>query len=132
MIIYNKYIPFGRFKRIAIWPVILWKTYSPYKLHYHNHEKIHLVQQFECMCIGILLSGIASLFTGFEWWYLIASYLMFYVVYVINWIVELIKMIFGADEKAYKDIWFEKEAYQNQKDKNYLKNRKPFAWLKYK
>ena len=28
-------------------------------------------------------------------------------------------------------IPFEQEAYDNEKDMNYLKNRKPYAWLKY-
>jgi len=28
-------------------------------------------------------------------------------------------------------VGFEREAYQNQADKNYLKNRKRFAWIKY-
>ena len=33
--------------------------------------------------------------------------------------------------KSYFNISFEKEAYANENDPNYLKNRKPFAFLKY-
>lgn len=32
---------------------------------------------------------------------------------------------------AYHDISFEEEAYGNEKDLNYLKTRKHYAWLKY-
>jgi len=38
----------------------------------------------------------------------------------------------GGDEiKAYLAVKFEKEAYLNQNNMNYLKERKPYAWLKY-
>lgn len=33
---------------------------------------------------------------------------------------------------GYKNISFEREAFQNEKDLNYLKNRKPYAFLKFK
>lgn len=32
---------------------------------------------------------------------------------------------------AYYDIGFEQEAYEFQKDMNYIKNRKLFSWIKY-
>lgn len=34
--------------------------------------------------------------------------------------------------KGYDNILFEKEAYSNEKDLNYLKNRKLFSFLKYR
>lgn len=33
--------------------------------------------------------------------------------------------------KAYRAISFEKEAYENESDLNYLKNRKSCQWIKY-
>ena len=45
--------------------------------------------------------------------------LFFYLVY-------LIELVF----KGYKRISFEKEAYANESNLNYLKERKCFAWLK--
>ena len=33
--------------------------------------------------------------------------------------------------KAYRSISFEQEAYDNQNNLNYLKNRKRFNWVKY-
>jgi len=36
-----------------------------------------------------------------------------------------------AIAKGYRNISFEKEAYANEKDLNYLKNRRAYAWRKY-
>jgi hypothetical protein len=44
----------------------------------------------------------------------------FYILYVIE-------LIF----KGYRNISFEKEAYQNEKNMNYVRERKLFGWLKY-
>lgn len=44
----------------------------------------------------------------------------FYVIYFFEWLF-----------KGYRKISFEKEAYKNESDLNYLKNRKFFAWAKY-
>ncbi len=44
----------------------------------------------------------------------------FYLLYLVFWIFY-----------GYKGIPFEKEAYANAKDSDYLIKRKPFAWVKY-
>lgn len=44
----------------------------------------------------------------------------FYIWYVIEWIF-----------KGYRNISFEREAYQNDKNLNYLQTRKPYSFLKY-
>lgn len=44
----------------------------------------------------------------------------FYLIYFIFW------LIYG-----YKEMPFEKEAYKNSSDENYLKNRKLYSWIKY-
>jgi hypothetical protein len=67
-----------------------------------NHEKIHWKQQIEMLIIFFYL------------WYLLEFILKF-----------LFKGL-----KAYRLINFEKEAYTNDKDLNYLNNRKPFNWIK--
>lgn len=36
-----------------------------------------------------------------------------------------------AIAKGYRNISFEKEAYANEKDLNYFKNRRAYAWRKY-
>ncbi len=65
-----------------------------------NHEKIHIEQQKELLIIG------------------------FYLWYVIEWLVRLF-----MQGNAYKNISFEKEAYTNQHNSDYLKQRKRYNWL---
>ena len=66
-----------------------------------HHESIHTAQCKELWYIGFML------------WY------------VIEWIIRLPK------GDAYRNISFEREAYDNEKNLNYLKNRKRFTFLKY-
>ncbi|MFK8281645.1 hypothetical protein [Capnocytophaga cynodegmi] len=69
-----------------------------------NHERIHLKQQKELLVIGFYL------------WYF-ADFLWKYAKHR-NW------------EKAYRNIIFEREAYANESNLEYLKNRKSFQFLK--
>lgn len=70
-----------------------------------NHESIHIMQQIELLVVG------------------------FYGLYILNYLFNL--LIYRNHEKAYMNIIFEKEAYINEDDHNYLNYRKPFSWLKY-
>ncbi|MCM2302925.1 MAG: hypothetical protein NDI80_09910 [Flavobacteriaceae bacterium] len=70
-----------------------------------NHEKIHLKQQIELLIIFFFI----SYFLEFIWNYFrFKSFMM-----------------------AYRNISFEKEAYQNDANLNYLKTRKRYSFLKY-
>jgi len=71
-----------------------------------NHEKIHIKQQAETLVIG------------------------FYALYVMYWCIALAKGLRGSE--AYHAIPFEREAYANQHDMDYLSNREPKAWKKYR
>lgn len=66
-----------------------------------NHESIHTVQMKEML------------------------YIPFYLWYVTEW---LIKLLFKGN--AYRNISFEREAYDNQYNLNYLKERKRYNWIK--
>ena len=68
-----------------------------------NHESIHWKQQLEMLII------------------------FFYLWYGIEWFIRI--FINGKD--AYYNISFEREAYSNEYDLNYIKSRKHFSWLKY-
>ena len=68
----------------------------------YNHERIHAVQQKELL------------------------YLPFFVWYVIEWLILLV--IYRDGKKAYRNIRFEKEAYNHQNDLDYLKKRKHFHY----
>ena len=68
-----------------------------------NHETIHTKQGQELLWIG------------------------FYLWYIIEYLIRLI--IYRDTKLAYKNISFEREAYQNQCDLDYLSNRKHYNWL---
>jgi hypothetical protein len=68
-----------------------------------NHEKIHWKQQLEMLVI------------------------FFYLWYLIEWGVRL----FTNPKNAYRSISFEREAYANDDNLEYLKKRKPFSWFKH-
>ncbi len=53
----------------------------------------------------------------------------FYIFYILNFIINYI--IYLNIFKAYKNIVFEKEAYANDSNLNYLKNRSIAPWLIY-
>ena len=70
-----------------------------------NHERIHNAQQREMLWV------------------------LFYIVYVVEWLIKLVK--YRNWDKAYMDISFEKEAYAYGKNLEYLSTRKHFAqWRK--
>jgi hypothetical protein len=70
-----------------------------------NHEKIHLRQQLELLVLP------------------------FYIWYLLEYLFRLIQ--FREHHLAYLNISFEREAYQNEKDLYYLKQRSFSAWLRY-
>lgn len=70
-----------------------------------RHETIHFQQQLE---LGFAL----------QW-----------VIYAFSYLYYLAKL--RDPREAYYDISFEREAYGNEADKNYLENRKRYAWVKY-
>jgi len=71
-----------------------------------DHETIHFRQYVETLIIGFLL------------------------IYVFDFIVGLIK--YKDFYKAYRQIRFEQEAYENSVYYSYLEGRKLFSWVKYR
>ncbi len=70
-----------------------------------NHERIHLRQQAELLILP------------------------FYVWYVLEYFVRL--LAYKNKKEAYRNISFEREAYANESDPDYLKHRKFWSFLKY-
>lgn len=101
IVVKNKLIPFGRFDAMAVWPFIFVKEEVSDKVI--NHERIHGRQQVEML------------------------FVLFYLWYGIEW---LLRAIFGTGI-AYRNISLEREAYLNQRNAEYLKHRKFWAWTKY-
>ena len=71
-----------------------------------NHEKIHIYQQLELLIIFFYL------------WYVVEYY---------YWYIKL-----KDKNLAYHNICFEREAYAQEQDLNYLEHRKIWSFWKYK
>jgi hypothetical protein len=102
IIIENKILPLGRYDALNLFGVIFVKNRSVMSPSLVNHEKIHSQQMRELLWV------------------------FFYITYIAEWIFRLAKYR-GNLHKAYFTISFEKEAYLNMRNPNYLKTRKPFA-----
>jgi len=105
VIVSKKLVPKG-FASITIFPFIFvaTKKLKDNKILI-NHEKIHLRQQLELLIIP------------------------FYIWYGISYAIGLLK---GKNKReAYRNIIFEREAYTEQANLEYLKHRKLFRFLKY-
>ena len=103
IVIVSKILPKG-ILGITLFPFIILKKKS-YKENQilMNHEKIHLRQQLELLVIP------------------------FYIWYLLAYLFNLMK--YKNKNKAYRNIIFEKEAYSNEADLEYLKNRKWFGFI---
>ncbi len=88
---------------ITLYPFIICKGKMEQRTR--THEIIHLYQQRELLVIG------------------------FYFLYVVFWVVELVKT--KSFDEAYRRIPFEKEAYANEENVVYPINRKAYSWLRY-
>lgn len=105
-IVVNNIIPFPGYKAINLFGVLFVRKNAKIDNITLNHEAIHTAQMKELL------------------------YIFFYLFYVIDWLIGLVVYWFDT-KRAYKEICFEKEAYQNEGNINYLKSRKPFAFIKY-
>jgi hypothetical protein len=112
IIVKNKHIPSKGYSAIMLFPFLFCKReLSEVKL---NHENIH-ARQFKYMTfIGLIFMW---LLVGLSWW-LFVSYLTFYIFYIAEYILKLIW--FRNHKKAYMSISFEKEAFNNQNNLDYL------------
>jgi len=89
---------------MALFPFILSRRSSPGKV-FLNHECIHLRQQLE---LGVLL---------------------FYFWYIVEYLVQL--AVRRDHLAAYYNISFEREAYRNERNTEYLTNRKFWSFMRY-
>jgi hypothetical protein len=90
---------------MAIFPFILLKNERlKHDKEIINHEKIHLRQQLELLILP------------------------FYILYLINYLINLIK--YKNHDLAYRKIIFEQEAYANEQNLNYLKNGSLYGWIR--
>lgn len=101
------WVPFMRVAGMALFPFILIRDKKDRNnAILINHEEIHLMQQLE---MGILL---------------------FYIFYLASYLFNLWK--YKEHYIAYRNIYFEKEAYAHEYDLDYLKTRRWWNFLKYR
>lgn len=113
---------------IALGPFVLSKK-KELSQAYKNHETIHAMQWTEITIVTcIVVLALDVLLDNSPYWYFL-SFVMYYIIYVVEWIVKTIIYLNG--KKAYRSIGFEREAYINEDDNNYIENRHIFCgWLK--
>lgn len=105
-LIATKYLIPKGYRGLAVFPFVFVKYNSDKKNEvFVNHERIHLRQQLELLVIPFFI------------WYF-TEFLVRFIQYK-NW------------DLAYRNISFEREAYANEKDLNYLKRRSFWRFLKY-
>jgi len=105
-VIYNKYLPLKGYVAINLFGfVFAHKEFKPLLKVTENHEAIHTAQMKELL------------------------FVFFYLWYGIEWVIRLIQ--YRDRKEAYLNISFEREAYKNQYDLEYLKARKKYRNLKY-
>lgn len=106
MMLVFKYLFYKNYVGLALWPFIILKDNALKEdAVLINHERIHLRQQRELWILP------------------------FYLFYFLEGIVRF--FIYFDAYKAYENISFEREAYQNETDLNYLSGRSRFVFIKY-
>ena len=101
-VIYNNIIPFPNYQCMNLFGILFARKNAKLSDSTLNHESIHTAQMKELL------------------------YIPFYLLYGLEQLVKLIKNGFKG-HSAYRDISFEKEAYNNEHDLNYLKTRQHYA-----
>ncbi|WP_179008821.1 hypothetical protein [Winogradskyella forsetii] len=106
MILISKYIVPKGYLGLTIFPFMFlkFKGLKENKVLI-NHEKIHLRQQLELLIVP------------------------FFIIYITEFFIRLIQ--YGNWYLAYRNISFEREAYKNEKDFDYLKSRPLFVFVNY-
>ncbi|MEO9512655.1 MAG: hypothetical protein ABJN84_06670 [Flavobacteriaceae bacterium] len=106
MILVFKHFFYRNYVGLSLWPFIFLKEGSLKKDEVLiNHERIHLKQQQELLIV------------------------LFYILYISEWILRTI--LYLNSYRAYQNISFEREAYANEDNMDYLSHRKTFGFLDY-
>ena len=106
MILVFKHFFYKNYVGLSLWPFIILKEDSLMADEVLiNHERIHLKQQRELLILP------------------------FYLWYISEWLLRTV--LYLDSYRAYQNISFEREAYANEKDMEYLVKRRTFGFLKY-
>lgn len=102
-VIFNKYIPFRNVQATNLFGIVFVRSdRGKFTEALKNHEYIHTLQQKEML------------------------YVFFFLWYNIEWFFRFLKC--HDWNKAYGQIYFEREAYSHMRDLDYTNHRRHFAW----
>ena len=101
-IVRNTILPFKGFTAVNLMGVLFVRPGVYLSNELMNHERIHSAQQREML------------------------FVFFFIAYFFEWMIRL-----PMRGNAYRNISFEREAYANQRNMNYLKTRPLYAWRRY-
>lgn len=105
-IIYSEILPPKGFSAINLFGIMFVKRGSkPPSERIINHERIHTAQMKELL------------------------YILFYLWYFFEWLFRLIQ--YRNFDQAYRNISFEREAYANDRNLDYISKRRKYASFKY-
>ena len=105
-LIVSKYLIPKGFRGLTLFPFVIIRDFLDKENKVLlNHEKIHIRQQLELLVLP------------------------FFLLYFLEYLARLVQ--FRDRNKAYRNISFEREAYANEADFNYLKNRSFWKFIKY-
>lgn len=106
IVLVNRFLLRKKFTGMAIWPFIILRTKKLKEdTTFLNHERIHLRQQIEMLIVP------------------------FYIWYLIEFLIRLFQ--YKNRYEAYRNISFEREAYSNEKDLDYLKKRRLWRFVEF-
>ncbi|MFP9115807.1 hypothetical protein ACLI1A_17835 [Flavobacterium sp. RHBU_3] len=106
ILITSKYLVPKGYSGITLFPFVFMRDKSlAANPVFINHERIHLRQQAELLVLP------------------------FYIWYITEYFIR--RLHYPTQKEAYRNISFEREAYGNETNKNYLTNRKWFAFFRY-
>ena len=114
-IVYNKIIPFSGYKAINLFGILFVRSGCTMDDEDINHESIHTAQMEDFVF-------------GCSWLRLIGA-IFFYLWYVIEFLIRLIQ--YQDWHSAYRNISFEREAFANEDNLEYLDSRKGYAFVDY-
>lgn len=106
MVIILKKLKYLGVSGMTLYPVIFLRSEElKHDVRIMNHERIHLRQQIEMLVIP------------------------FYIIYLIEYLFGWLK--YKSHFEAYLNISFEREAFMNDRNLAYLKDRKLWRWARY-
>lgn len=106
-IIENRILPPKNYLAINLFGILFVRRGNAHLIDVYdlNHEHIHTRQMKEML------------------------YIFFYMWYIAEWLVRLLR--YFSPMEAYRNISFEREAYQNQHNLNYVNTKKFYSFIRY-